>query len=69
MYHVKLTKGNTILIFEGKDAGTIGKVIEVISSGKGKIRVLYETDNGKDETIKDHVIVVGKTKPLVTVGV
>lgn len=67
--HVKLTKGNTILIFEGKDAGTIGKVIEVISSGKGKIRVLYETDNGKDETIKDHVIVVGKTKPLVTVGV
>lgn len=66
--HMKLAKGNTILIFEGKDIGTIGRVIEVISSGKGESRVLYETDKGKDETIKDHVIVVGKTKPLVTIG-
>jgi len=67
--HVKLAPGNMILIFEGKHIGTTGKIKEVVvSKGKGPNKVVYEVHGEGDETIKDHVIVVGKSKPLVTVG-
>jgi len=66
--HVKLAQGSMILIFEGKDIGTSGKVKEVVAQARGEKKVLYEVEGVGDETIKDHVIVVGKNKPLVTIG-
>lgn len=67
--HVKLAPGSMILIFEGKDKGRGGKVQEiVVSKGKELTKVIYEIAGEKDETIKDHVICVGKNKPVVTIG-
>jgi small subunit ribosomal protein S4e len=65
--HVKLAPGSLILLFEGKDIGTIGKVKEVVT-GHGEARIAYEVEGVADETIKDHVIVIGKNKPLIKVG-
>lgn len=67
--HVKLAPGSWIMIYEGKDMGHIGKVKEVVvSKGSEQNKVIYETEGVQDETIKEHVIVVGKNKPLVKVG-
>lgn len=67
--HFKLAPGSIILNFEGKDRGRTGKVKEVIvSKGAGETKVLYEFEGTGDETIKDHVIVVGKSKPVITIG-
>lgn len=61
--HIKLAPGNMILIFGGKDIGRTGKVREITSGN-----VVYEVEGEKDETIKEHVIVIGKSKPLVKIG-
>lgn len=67
--HIKLSPGSMILIFEGKDIGRTGKVNEVIiTKSREPNKVIYESDGVTDETIKEHVIVVGKNKPLVTIG-
>ncbi len=65
--HVKLVPGNMILLFEGKDIGTIGKLKQVFT-GRGEARIEYDVEGMADETIKDHIIVIGKNKPLIKVG-
>lgn len=65
--HVKLGPGSLILLFEGKDIGRTGKVKEIVT-GHGEARISYEVEGVADETIKDHVIVIGKNKPLIKVG-
>lgn len=67
--HIALEKGTMILVFEGKDKGHIGKVKEiVVTKSKEPNKIIFESDGAEDETITDHIIVVGKTKPVVTIG-
>lgn len=67
--HISLEKGTMILVFEGKDMGHVGKVKEiVVSESKEPNKVVFESDGMEDETIIDHVIVVGKAKSVVKIG-
>lgn len=61
--HVALEKGTMILVFEGKDKGHVGKVKEiVVTKSKEPNKIIFESDGSENETIIDHVIVVGKNK-------
>lgn len=67
--HIALEKGTMILVFEGKDTGHIGKVKDIaVTKSKEPNKVIFEADGEEDETIIDHVIVVGKTKPVVKIS-
>lgn len=67
--HVKLEKGNLILIFKGKNMGSIGEVKEIIETRtREPNKVICEIEGNKTETIKDYVFVVGKNKPIITVS-
>jgi len=67
--HLPLEKGTTILVFEGKDTGHIGKVKNiVVTESKEPNKVIFEEEGVEDETIIDHAFVVGKSKPVVKVS-
>jgi small subunit ribosomal protein S4e len=67
--HVKLEKGNLILIFKGKNMGSIGELKEIIETRtREPNKVICEIEGNKTETIKDYVFVVGKNKPIITVS-
>jgi small subunit ribosomal protein S4e len=67
--HIKLEKGSAVLIIEGGNAGVIAKVKDVIIvKGKEPNKVVFEYEGKQNETIADHVLVVGKTKPIVTIS-
>jgi small subunit ribosomal protein S4e len=67
--HIALEKGTMILVFEGKDTGHVGKVKDiVVTKSKEPNKVIFEWGGVEDETIIDHVFVVGKTKPVVKIG-
>jgi small subunit ribosomal protein S4e len=64
-----LEKGNLILIFKGKNMGSIGEVKEIIETRtREPNKVICEIEGNKTETIKDYVFVVGKNKPIITVS-
>ena len=67
--HIKLEKGSAVLIIGGENAGVIAKVRDVvIVKGKEPNKVVFEYEGKQNETIADHVLVVGKTKPIVTIS-
>jgi len=67
--HLKLERGMSVLIFEGKNAGVLAKVKDlVVSKSKEPNKVIFEAEGMENETIVDHVIVVGKTKPAITIS-
>jgi small subunit ribosomal protein S4e len=67
--HVKLEKGCAVLIVEGGHAGVIAKVKDVVVvKGKEPNKVVFEYEGKENETIADHVMVVGKTKPIITIS-
>ena len=66
---LKLEKGMSVLVFEGKNIGIVAKVKDmVVTKSKEPNKVVYEVGGRQSETIVDHVIVVGKTKPAVTIS-
>ena len=66
--HIKLEKGAIGMVSRGKDSGSIGKVKEIIvTATKDPTKLIYEKDDGEDETLKDRFFVIGKNKPLITV--
>lgn len=66
--HVRLEKGAIGMVSRGKDSGSIGKVKEIIvTATKDPTKLIYENDDGEDETLKDRFFVIGKSKPLITV--
>jgi len=67
--HVKLEKGSAVLIIGGENAGVIARVKDVIIvKGKEPNKVIFEYEGKTNETIADHVMVVGKTKPIITIA-
>ncbi len=64
--HIKLEKGNMILIIGGQNIGTFAKVKETIKTrSREPNKVLCEVDGKEVEAIKDYVFVVGKKKPVI----
>jgi small subunit ribosomal protein S4e len=67
--HIKLEKDCIGVITKGKNAGKIGKVLELIPAkalSKGKIVCAIE--NEKVEVLKEHFFPLGKEKSLIRVG-
>jgi small subunit ribosomal protein S4e len=66
--HLKLENGAMIYILAGKQVGNIG-IIKDIQEKKGLQPARITFTKGKEdfETLKEYVLVIGKTKPLITV--
>jgi ribosomal protein S4E len=39
----------------------------IVTATKDPTKLIYEKDDGEDETLKDRFFVIGKNKPLITV--
>ncbi|MFH0711424.1 MAG: 30S ribosomal protein S4e [Candidatus Aenigmatarchaeota archaeon] len=67
--HVGMESGNLALIIHGKNSGKLAKIKKIIVSRSREPNKIICEAGGKDfEVMKEHVIVVGKTKPLINVG-
>ncbi|MCD6371443.1 MAG: 30S ribosomal protein S4e [Candidatus Aenigmarchaeota archaeon] len=66
--HLPLEKGFLVLVIKGKNAGKIGKVLDVIP-GKFNIKpkVIVEIEGKKGEVLKEYIYVIGKEKPEIKV--
>jgi small subunit ribosomal protein S4e len=67
--YIEMSIGNIVLITSGKNAGNIGKIIEV-KEGKFNVKpkLTCEIENRKAEVLKEHAIVVGREEPLIKVS-
>jgi len=65
--HIKLEKGNVVLITKGKNAGNIGKIEGTLQkrSLADPNKVACKIDNKKFEILKEFVFPVGKDKPMI----
>ena len=67
--HVKMEGGNLGLIIHGKNSGKLAKIKKIlVSRSREPNKIICEAHGKEFEVMKEHVIVVGKTKPLVSVG-
>ncbi|RLG15637.1 MAG: 30S ribosomal protein S4e [Candidatus Nanohalarchaeota archaeon] len=66
--HLKLEKGNIGLIIHGKHEGENGKIKEIKKiMGLQKNKATLTTAKKDIETLKDHIFVIGKDKPEITI--
>jgi len=66
--HAKLEKENLGLITKGKNSGKLVKIKEVIATkGREPNKVVCELEKEPIEVLKDHVLVVGKDKPMIKI--
>lgn len=62
--HLKLEKGATIYIADGKKRGMVGKIKEIIDvKGLQPNTIIFTKDEAEFKTKKEYAIVIGKTKP------
>jgi small subunit ribosomal protein S4e len=67
--HLTPAPGYVGIISKGKNAGKIGKIKEVIPGNiKEDPRILCELDDRKQNILKDRFFVIGKDKPVITLG-
>jgi small subunit ribosomal protein S4e len=67
--HIKMEKGNLVLITGGKNKGNLATIKEVITTrSREPNKLICEKDNKNFETIKDYVFVVGTKKPVISLG-
>ena len=66
---MKLAKGSMGIILKGKNSGKSGEVKEILP-GKFRQRssIICKIEGEDAEVLKDNFIIVGKEKPLITVG-
>ena len=68
--HVKMEKGNLVLITGGQNKGDIATIKEVIKTrSREPNKLVCEKDKKSFEAIKDYVFVIGSKKPLIEMGV
>ena len=60
--HLKMEKGSMIVLTGGKHMGDYGKLEEI----EGKM-IVYKSQNGKFQTLKNYAFVVGKEKPVIKI--
>ena len=67
--HIPLAEGNLVLIIKGKLSGEM-LVVKKVIPGEFRVppKVMCESKTGNVEVLKEHVIVVGENKPLITVS-
>lgn len=66
---IPLAAGSIGIVSKGRNAGKIGKIKEVTAGKiKEEAKVICEIDGKKQEILKKSFFVVGKEKPLITVG-
>lgn len=67
--HLKMEKGNMVVVTRGKNAGRFAKILEIVTpKAKEPTKAICEVVSGDKERIevlKTHMFVVGKTKPLI----
>jgi small subunit ribosomal protein S4e len=67
--HIQLANGNMGIVSRGKNAGSFGKIKEVIpGTMKEEPKIVCEIDGRKQKILKDMFFVLGKDKPLIEVG-
>jgi len=67
--HVSMEVGALGLIIHGKNSGRLAKIKKIIvSRSREPNKVICESDGNEFEVMKTHLIVVGKSKPLIKVG-
>lgn len=67
--HVPLAAGNIGIVSKGKNEGNLGKIKDIIPGSIKEIaKIVCEIDGRKQQILKDRFFVVGKDKPLITVG-
>jgi small subunit ribosomal protein S4e len=68
--HIKIEPGMLGLFTHGKNSGRIGKIKEIIvTRTREPNKIVCEIDKKIVESMKDHVFVVGKSKPVISLGV
>ena len=67
--HIKIEPGMLGLFTHGKNSGRIGKIKEIIvTRTREPNKIVCEIDKKTVESMKDHVFVVGKSKPVISLG-
>lgn len=67
--HVKMDKGNLVLITGGQSKGVTATIKEIIKTkSREPNKLICEKDKKSFEAIKDYVFVIGAKKPLVGLG-
>ena len=66
--HFKFEEGSIIYIKEGNKLGKVGKIKSIDKDqGLGSRKIRFASDNKEFETLKDYALVIGKTKPVITI--
>ncbi len=66
---IPFEKNSIVYIYKGVNSGKIGKIKEIIESNQKKKKIITLQIGEKEiQTIKDKVIVIGKTKPVLEIG-
>ena len=67
--HLKLEKGVTALIVSGHNTGAVGKIDDIIITRSSQPnQITIEIENRKIPIPKDYIFVVGKEKPVISLG-
>ena len=56
--HLKLEKGSTVYITDGKYSGYLGKLENIIKKGMQRNTILFKADKEKLETLKDYAFAI-----------
>jgi len=66
---IKMEEGNTCLLTSGKNSGKLAVIKKIIVTRSNEPnKIACEIEGKAVEAMKDHTFVVGKGKPLVTIG-
>ncbi len=69
LQHIKMKKGSTALITEGKNRGITGKIEDITTTfGSEPNRVIIQSTEKKLMVPKDYVFVIGEDKPVIALG-
>ncbi|OGI15373.1 30S ribosomal protein S4e [Candidatus Micrarchaeota archaeon RBG_16_49_10] len=67
--HVKMEKGNLVLITGGQNEGVIAKIKDIITTrSREPNKLICEKEKLTFEAIKDYAFVIGSKKPLISFG-
>lgn len=64
--HIKLENGSLALIIKGSNSGNVAEIKKVNLSKRGEpVKIICKLENKDVEIRKDHILVVGKDKPVI----
>jgi small subunit ribosomal protein S4e len=67
--HYPFAEGNIGLIMGGHNVGIIGKILNIESQpGRKNRTITLETDEGDIKTTDNHILIIGKEKPMIEIS-